>query len=404
MPGRRRLLPLATLLLALLVPAPPARAGIGDALKKKAADKAAQKAGQAIDKAAEGDKKPDAKQPEGTPAGDAAQPAGEPGGGNAAAADAGRVSAVSTKFDYVPGDVVLFLDDFRQDEVGEFPAHWALAQGTYEVAEMSGERWLRCTSADGRIRMKRTRAPLPEFWTLEFDFWGQEPMSQAINVRGLAKADGMAWEASFAQGRDLAFRTGEIVSSTPLEGDAPVEGRHHVMLMARGTALKVYIDRQRMVNVPDVSAAAGMPDEIEFRMFSSSRPMIANVRLAEGCRPAKDMLAAGKLVTYGIRFATGSDVVLPESAPILRQVAAYLETNPAVRLRITGHTDNVGQPAANLDLSKRRAAAVARVLSEQFAIAADRFATDGKGDTQAVQSNASPEGRAMNRRVEFAKL
>ena len=133
-------------------------------------------------------------------------------------------------------------------------------------------------------------------------------------------------------------------------------------------------------------------------------PMITNVRFASGCRPPKDMLATGKLVTYGIRFQTGSDVVMPESAPVLRQVASYMEANAAVRLKITGHTDNVGTAASNLDLSKRRAASVAKVLSEQFAIVANRFETDGKGDTQSVASNAKPEGRAMNRRVEFAKL
>jgi len=398
-------IPVATLtfgwlVLTLLGGPVPAHAGLTDKLKKKASDSA-----KAAEKAVEGEKKPEAAKPDSASAGGTATPAAS--GGAAAPAgtgDPGKVSAISTKFDYVPGDSVMLVDDFRQDDLGEFPARWALAQGTYEVAEMDGERWLRCTSDDGRIRMKRTRAPLPEFWTLEFDFFGQEPMSQAVNVRGLAKDDRYAWEVTYAQMRDMVFRSGEIFASTPLEGEAPVDGRHHIMLMARGTGLKAYVDRQRLVNVPDVSAASGMPDEIEFRMFSPSHPMIGNVRFAEGCRPAKDMLAQGKLVTYGIRFATGSDAVLPESAPVLRQVAAYMEANPAVKLRITGHTDNVGQAAANLDLSKRRAASVARVLNEQFAIGADRFTTDGKGDTQALKSNTSPEGRAMNRRVEFAKL
>jgi OOP family OmpA-OmpF porin len=109
-------------------------------------------------------------------------------------------------------------------------------------------------------------------------------------------------------------------------------------------------------------------------------------------------------VTYGIRFQTASDVVLPESAPVLRQVASYLEAKPDVKLRITGHTDNVGTAASNLDLSKRRAASVAKVLASEFGIAAERFVTDGKSDTQAVASNAQPEGRAMNRRVEFARV
>jgi outer membrane protein OmpA-like peptidoglycan-associated protein len=75
-----------------------------------------------------------------------------------------------------------------------------------------------------------------------------------------------------------------------------------------------------------------------------------------------------------------------------------------VKLRITGHTDNVGKSPANLDLSKRRATSVANTLSSQFGIAADRFQADGKGDGQPLSSNAKPEGRAMNRRVEFSKI
>jgi outer membrane protein OmpA-like peptidoglycan-associated protein len=211
------------------------------------------------------------------------------------------------------------------------------------------------------------------------------------------------WEAIFPySGQNLHFRSGAINSDTPFEGGT-IAGRHHFMFMARGSALKVYVDRDRMASVPDVSES-GTASEIDIRLWSTQKPMITNVRYAEGCRPPKDMLAEGKLVTYGIRFATGSDVVLPESAPVLRQVSAYMTANPAVKLQITGHTDNVGTAASNLDLSKRRAASVAKVLTDQFSIAADRFTTDGKGDTQAIASNAKPEGRAMNRRVEFAKL
>jgi outer membrane protein OmpA-like peptidoglycan-associated protein len=296
---------------------------------------------------------------------------------------------------------VIVYDDFTQDELGEFPARWDLKQGTYEVAEGEGERWLRCVSPDATIRMKLpAMASLPEFWTLEFDFFGTESHNN-IAVKGLGP-EREAWEVTFFNGPSVTFRSGEIFSSTPIEGVVP--GHHHLMFMARGKALKVYLDRQRVVNVPDMSAEAGMPNMLAFRMFSPNQPMISNVRFAEGCRPAKDMLAEGKLVTHGIRFATGSDVVLPESAPVLRQVAAYMEANPAVRLQVTGHTDNVGTAASNLDLSKRRAASVAKVLGEQFAVTADRFATDGKGDTQPMAPNAKPEGRAMNRRVEFAKM
>jgi outer membrane protein OmpA-like peptidoglycan-associated protein len=245
-------------------------------------------------------------------------------------------------------------------------------------------------------------AQLPEFWTLELDLMAEEPMGSALTVRALGRDDSPVWEATFPQGRDLAFRTGDIFSTTPLESGT-IPGRHRVTFMARGTALKAYLDRQRMVSVPEVSAAVGPALDIEIRLWAPSHPMITAVRFAEGCRPAKDLLAEGTLVTHGIRFRSGSDAVLPESAPVLRQVAAYLEANPAVKLRVTGHTDDAGEPGENLDLSRRRGASVARVLAEEFGIAADRLASDGKGDTEAIASNVSPEGRAMNRRVEFAR-
>jgi len=322
--------------------------------------------------------------------------------GASSASDA-KVSSVSTKFDYVPGDSVMFFDDFTQDELGEFPARWKLTEGTFEVAEFEGERWVRCVSNDSRIRMKVPNlVQLPEFWTLEFDFYCVEPMDQALTVTALDGAGSRTWETVFPSGRAWVFRTGDIFSSTPYEG-ASIGGRHHVMVMARGTSVKVYVDRQRMASVPEYAGERG-PTALEFRLWATTKPMMTNVRLAEGCRPPKDMLAEGKLVTYGIRFETGSDVVQPESAPTLRQIAAYLESKPDVKLKITGHTDNVGSAASNLDLSKRRAASVAKVLAGDFKIAADRFQTEGKGDTLPVSGNAKPEGRAMNRRVEFTKL
>jgi outer membrane protein OmpA-like peptidoglycan-associated protein len=390
--GRAGMLMSVILILTAMALPRAGHAGLADAMKQKLAERA-RRAAAAADKppaAAEGDK------PASSEEGKAAGAAGSGGGAG--------IATVSTKFDFVPGDSVIFLDDFKLDDLGEFPSRWRLSGGTFEVAEMGGERWLRCTSVDGSVRMKlpATNA-LPEFWTLEFDFHGTEPMGSALTVRALGRGGGAAWEATFPQGSDLAFRSGDLFSTTTLEAPS-VGGRHHFMFMGRGKAIKAYIDRQRVANVPEYADGAGTPVEFEIRLWAPSHPMIANVRFAEGCRPAKDMLAAGRLVTHGILFETGSDVVLAESAPVLRQVAAYLQANPAVRLRITGHTDNVGSAAANLALSARRAASVARVLSGQLAIAADRFETDGKGDTKPVSNNAKPEGRAMNRRVEFEKL
>lgn len=383
---------LVAMLLVAVVPA--SHAGFGDKLKKKLGDVGNKQADKATDKAnSEVDKKTGTGT-ESSSGGGAAKD--EPTTGNSGK---GAIGSVSTKFDFVPGDSVMFIDDFTRDELGEFPARWKLVGGTFEVAELQGERWMRCVSNDGHIRMK-VPAGLPEFWTLEFDAHHLDKAGNVLTVSALSADGGTVWEAIYPySGRNLAFRSGDIFSDTPWESEPG--GRHHFMFMARGTSIKTYIDRDRLASVPEVSAR-GVATEIDFRLWSTEKPMITNVRFAEGCRPAKDLLDEGRLVTYGIRFDTGSDVVLPESAPILRQVAAWMEKHPDANLKITGHTDNVGAAASNLDLSKRRAGSVAKALTDGFAIAADRFATDGKGDTQAVASNAKPEGRAMNRRVEFA--
>ena len=73
-------------------------------------------------------------------------------------------------------------------------------------------------------------------------------------------------------------------------------------------------------------------------------------------------------------------------------------------MKIVGHTDSDGDEKSNLDLSKRRAASVKNVLSKDFGIAMARMGTDGKGESEPVSPNSTPEGKANNRRVEFIKL
>ena len=134
-------------------------------------------------------------------------------------------------------------------------------------------------------------------------------------------------------------------------------------------------------------------------------PLISNIRIAAG-RPdmRSKLLTEGKLITYGIYFDTGKDIVKPESYATLKEIAAVLQENPDVRVRIVGHTDSDGNDASNLDLSKRRAASVKGSLTKDFSINASRIETDGKGETEPVSSNSTSEGKASNRRVEMIKL
>ena len=112
---------------------------------------------------------------------------------------------------------------------------------------------------------------------------------------------------------------------------------------------------------------------------------------------------ACRVELHGVYFNTGSATLLPESKPALEGVAAVLEGKPEWSVSVEGHTDNIGDAAANLALSKRRAEAVRSALIGQYRVAAARVQAAGYGATRPVESNDTLEGRAHNRRVELSR-
>lgn len=106
---------------------------------------------------------------------------------------------------------------------------------------------------------------------------------------------------------------------------------------------------------------------------------------------------------YGIYFSFASATIRPESEPVLREIADVMGRHPDWKLRIDGHTDNVGGDPSNLDLSRRRAAAVKAALVERFRLAAGRLATSGFGAGSPKDTNETVQGRARNRRVELTR-
>ncbi len=102
-----------------------------------------------------------------------------------------------------------------------------------------------------------------------------------------------------------------------------------------------------------------------------------------------------------VHFATASDVILPDSAPLLDQVGSViLEHDELKHLRVEGHTDDQGDDAYNLNLSDRRAKSVMRALIER-GVQSERLTAVGYGETKPIADNKKPAGRAQNRRVEF---
>jgi outer membrane protein OmpA-like peptidoglycan-associated protein len=126
---------------------------------------------------------------------------------------------------------------------------------------------------------------------------------------------------------------------------------------------------------------------------------------AEGTAASLEQALAhsGHVDVYSIYFSFNSDAIRDESQPTLNAIAEVLRRHPDWKLSVTGHTDNIGGPQYNLDLSRRRAASVKTALVGKYGVAAGRLMTSGAGESQPKDTNDTLEGRARNRRVELVK-
>lgn len=109
----------------------------------------------------------------------------------------------------------------------------------------------------------------------------------------------------------------------------------------------------------------------------------------------------GKVVFYGIYFDTDKAILQPESAPVLKEIAAFLKSNPGINIFVVGHTDNTGDYKRNLALSKERAMAVLTELSSKYQVEKQQLIAEGVGSLAPVATNTTNEGKARNRRVEI---
>jgi len=117
----------------------------------------------------------------------------------------------------------------------------------------------------------------------------------------------------------------------------------------------------------------------------------------------RELAARRPAEVYGIYFSFARADIRPESERVLKDIAAMLGQHADWKLQIDGHTDAIGGADSNLDLSRRRAAAVKAALVSRYSVAADRLATDGFGQGRPKADNDTPFGRALNRRVELRR-
>lgn len=314
--------------------------------------------------------------------------------------------------DFVPGEKQLFYDDFTDMAKGTAPPHWAVRGASVKLTSVGNTSGLEISDDTTLIANLKG---ISKNFTIESEF--------AITTKS-----GYYYENSWNLGTtpDDATCTVTFTLRRDSDDEAPTGhftlevggqelGKVDVNLdphkpfslniwMQDGRA-RIYADNQRLIDVNQVSLENVNAAWLELKGGKEFPFSLTRVRIAESTPDFSQMLmSSGRYVTHGLHFDTNSDHLKPESTPVLKMIAQALTANPSLKLRIDGHTDSTGNDAHNMDLSKRRAAAVKTALVSNFGIAADRLTTEGMGSTKPLGSNDTPEGRSNNRRVEFVKI
>ncbi|GAB4000819.1 hypothetical protein GCM10028807_54950 [Spirosoma daeguense] len=329
-----------------------------------------------------------------------------------------------SKFDFVPGEKIVAIEDFSQDAVGDFPAKWN-TNASGEVITIDGQsgKWLQF--ANNGIFYPEFVTELPENVTMEFDMMVSEDFSemqsglkvffptrsertlkfdQHFNNQPLASIDIHPTNDGGNTHVWVIDKSNERVleNSLPLTWATGVP--HHISLWKQKTRLQVYVDETKVWDIPKAFLADVTYSVLFATYINSGTAYARNLRVAVGAPDTRSKLSTeGKFSTTGILFDVNSDKIKPESFGVLKEIGTVLKENQGVKVSIIGHTDSDGDDTSNLALSKRRAAAVKSALSNEFGIDESRMETNGKGESEPAAPNTTPEGKASNRRVEFIK-
>jgi outer membrane protein OmpA-like peptidoglycan-associated protein len=382
-----------------------------EAASRRAEEEAARRAGNAVGNEAAKLDGADSTAPAAT-----APTAGTAGTAATAATAATADPKVWDNYDFIPGSKVIFFTDFSDDKVGNFARGLKFKAGTMDVVERDGVKMLRSTSR-GEF-MVPVGAKLPERFTLEIDIIAPPAPVGGYDI--VAFEGGSTWDRDAASAEINWATQGTLImgggqsagSSNVAFPDAIVSqnrgGLVHIRVLMDGPYFKLYSNERRVYNIPELQFKRD--SVIRFLVKggeeANQETYVTMVRVAESETDVlyDALMAKGRWATQGILFATGKSDLKPESTPVLKEIAATLGKYPDLRILIEGHTDNVGSAASNKTLSDARAAAVKQALVTQYGIDESRITTEGFGDTKPSVPNATPAGRAQNRRVEVVKL
>ncbi|MEZ5000664.1 MAG: FISUMP domain-containing protein [Bacteroidales bacterium] len=323
--------------------------------------------------------------------------------GATAQAEENKPALAWSKYDFVPGDKIIFEDNLLNEENGEFPSRWDLDQGTVENAEFGGDKIIMFRGGSPTIvpYLKNSNIDyLPDVFTVEFDLYLP---SNSFTVYFFDRKN-----QQFPRGAaELSVRTDKMdmsPASSMLPGGKSIANKWaHISIAYTSGKMKAYIDDTRLINIPHLEFN---PTGISFHVYHASdnnRSYIKNIRIAEGGVKYYDrFLQDGKIISNGIRFDVGKASLRPESMGVINEIYKMLSEHPDVAVSVEGHTDSDGDNDLNQKLSEDRAKTVMDQLVS-MGLSKERLSYRGYGESKPVAPNDTPEGKASNRRVEFVR-
>jgi OOP family OmpA-OmpF porin len=328
---------------------------------------------------------------------------------------------IVSKYDFIPGEKVIFFDDFTSESIGDFPAQW-LTNGSGEIvtSQKFPGRWFNLTKMGYYI--PEAKEDFSENFTIEFDFVPMTTdngdalysftfylLTGSLTEPGGGGEPGDAGFQVYFDGENFGWKNWSMATEQRFNGNVTfpfkTNQKYHVAIWVQKQRVRIYANENKVLDVPRAVPTGSKPNIFRFDSRDEAIPLIGNFRIASGLPDMRNkLLSDGKIISYGIQFDVNSDKLKPESYSTLKVISDILKENPAIRIEIVGHTDSDGDDASNLDLSKRRAISVKNELVSKFGVEAAKLETDGKGESEPLTDNNSAVNKAKNRRVEFINL
>ena len=303
---------------------------------------------------------------------------GENNNNSSKIADPEKEIKIYSKFDFVPGDKLLFFDDYTNDFIGDFPSKWN-TNGSGELVTINDapQKWMKILPGYNTYYIPDTK--LPEEYTIEFDL-----LTNGLDKKTSSQAK--LWvilsdDENFSMGNNyirvsLPFGQfadffgmriqnyinrggGDINNVVKADIRKAVLNQPHISIAVNKLRFRLWVNEKKYIDIPRLMPPGAVTKTLKFQTNSfkdgKEQLFIANLKVAEGgIDLRRQLINEGSYSTNGILFDSGSANIQPQSYGIIRQISQALLQVKDMKLNIIGHTDSDGPEDANLKLSKEK--------------------------------------------------